>query len=132
MYVCRGHSEQLPVLLLACATQRVLWGFVQLPDLKMFLRKTEAGDGKGYCSVEPTTNSTTNSTATTGSTSTNSTTPGSAAETAAGGWYKLTVPLSAFDCGGGGLSLADVDQFDFQNEAIRNAVVCIGDVTIVR
>lgn len=59
---------------------------------------------------------------------TNSTTP---VETAAGGWYRLTIPISAFACDGL-LPLAEVDQFDWQNTQIRNAIVCIGDVTIDR
>lgn len=84
----------------------------QLPDLKMFLRKAETNN---YCGAEPRTNSTT------------------PVQVAAGGWYKLAVNVSAFDCqGGGGIPLADIDQFGFQNTAIRNALVCIGDVSIDR
>lgn len=79
----------------------------------MLLRKTE---GNNYCGAEPTTNSTAVSTV--------------AGE---GGWYRVTVPTAAFDCvQGGGISLAQIDQFDFENTAIRNAVVCIGDITIDR
>lgn len=78
----------------------------------MLLRKTE---GNRYCGAEPTTNST------------------APVQTAAGGWYKITVATAAFDCEGkGGLPLAEVDQFDLQNTNIRNAIVCIGDVTIDR
>jgi hypothetical protein len=81
---------------------------LQLPDLKMLMRNTEKNQ---YCANEPTTNSTT------------------PVETS-GEWYRLMVPLSAFDCSGPGL--ANIDQFDWQNTAIRNALVCIGDVTIDR
>lgn len=81
---------------------------VQLPDLKLFLRKSETNK---YCGAEPTTNSTT------------------PVQTAAGGWYRLTIPMSAFECGG---LLSEINQFDWQNKQIRNAIVCISDVTIDR
>lgn len=82
----------------------------------MFLRKTE---GNQYCGSEPLTNSTA---------------PDFTARTAPGGWFRISVPTSAFDCG---LPLAQIDQFDLQNQIgkvnpERNAIVCIGDVTIDR
>jgi hypothetical protein len=45
--------------------------------------------------------------------------------------------MSAFGCAVAGLALDQVDQFDFQNQLgqqnpERNAIVCIGDVIIVR
>lgn len=91
---------------------------VQLPVLKMLLRTSEINQ---YCGNEPLL------------TQHNSTAPGA---TAPGGWFKITVPLSVFGCAGAGLPLDQVTQFDIQNQIgkrnpERNAVVCIGDVTIV-
>ncbi|KAF6253155.1 hypothetical protein COO60DRAFT_1643399 [Scenedesmus sp. NREL 46B-D3] len=83
----------------------------QAPDLKLILQKQETGN---YCASEP---------------STNTTTP---AATAAGGWYQYSVPTAAFNCGGGGITLSDVTQFEFQNTNERNADVCIGEIKIVR
>jgi hypothetical protein len=78
----------------------------------MLMRKTETNN---YCGAEPMISSF------------------APATSSAGGWYKVTVPLSAFDCEkGGGLQLDQIDQFDWQNTNIRNAVVCIGDATIDR
>jgi hypothetical protein len=84
---------------------------VQAPDLKLILQKQETGN---YCASEPRTNATT------------------PAATAAGGWYQFSVPTSAFNCGGGGITLADITQFEFQNTNERNADVCIGEIKIVR
>lgn len=80
------------------------------PNLKVILQKSETGN---YCASEPTTGSLT---------ATNST----------GGWYKFNVPISAFNCAGGGIGLSDLDQFEFQNPNERNAAVCIADIQIQR
>jgi hypothetical protein len=86
----------------------------------MLLRKTESNQ---YCSNEPLTNSTVAQVTT--------------ARGGAAAWRRVTVPISAFGCDAAGLSLDQVDQFDWQNQIgqqnpERNAIVCIGDVTIVR
>jgi hypothetical protein len=84
---------------------------LQAPNLKLILQKQETGN---YCASEPTTNST------------------APVATAAGGWYQFSVPTSAFKCGGGGITLSDVTQFEFQNKSERNVDVCIGEIKIVR
>jgi hypothetical protein len=88
----------------------------QLPNLKLILRKAESGS---YCKAEPTTLQFA---------------PGGGNGTAvAGGWFRVSVPTAAFNCGGGGVRLADVTQLDFQNaQLMRNAIVCLGDVELVR
>lgn len=75
----------------------------QLPVLKMLLRKTESNQ---YCGNEPLTNATAPA-------QTNATAP---AQTAPGGWFRVSVPMSAFACDDAGLPLAQVDQFDLQNQ----------------
>lgn len=86
----------------------------QLPNLKMIMRKAESGN---FCQAEPTTAQF----APAGNT------------TVDGGWYVVSVPTAAFACGAaGGVSLAQADQLEFRNEAERNAIVCIGDITIQR
>ncbi|WIA23970.1 hypothetical protein OEZ85_013605 [Tetradesmus obliquus] len=83
----------------------------QAPGLKLILQKQESGN---YCASEPTTNTT------------------APVATAAGGWFQFSVPTSAFNCGGSGITLADVTQFELQNKNERNADVCIGEIKIVR
>lgn len=73
------------------------------------MQKAETGN---YCAAEPTTGSLTPA-------------------ATAGDWYQFVVPTSDFACDRGGISLADVDQFEFQNPNIRNAVVCIAEIKIV-
>jgi hypothetical protein len=89
----------------------------QLPDLKLILRKAESNN---FCQAEP-------------MISAFAPAGGNATAAANGGWWEVTVPTSAFDCGAaGGVTLAQAGHFEFKNVAERNAIVCIGDVRILR
>lgn len=97
-----------PILLfVAPPTSLLLLPAPQLPVLKMLLRKTESNQ---YCGNEPLTNAT------------------APAQTAPGGWFRVSVPMSAFACADAGLPLAQVDQFDLQNQVcltkLQTLLIC--------
>jgi hypothetical protein len=48
-------------------------------------------------------------------------------------WFRVEVPLAAFDCGGGSVAggLSGVDRVDFQNTNIRDANICLDNIQIV-
>jgi hypothetical protein len=48
-------------------------------------------------------------------------------------WFRVDIPLSAFDCGNGSVAggLSGVDRVDFQNTNIRDADICLDNVQIV-
>lgn len=85
----------------------------QAPNFKLILQKQETGN---YCAAEPNLRSLTPNN-------------GTAAQ---GGWTQYTVPISAFNCEGGGIQLSDLTQFEFENESSENVEFCLADLEIVR
>ncbi|KAL6758139.1 hypothetical protein V8C86DRAFT_3025649 [Haematococcus lacustris] len=83
----------------------------EVPGLKLFIMQEEL---KQYCRNELVLGNTTLPTGTQGE------------------WYSFVIPLADFGCGGGTgyPELADIDRVDFQNMAIRNAVVCITELAL--
>ncbi|GFH23772.1 expansin-like EG45 domain-containing protein [Haematococcus lacustris] len=83
----------------------------RVPGLKLFIMQEEL---KQYCRNELVLGNTTLPTGTQGE------------------WYSFVIPLADFGCGGGTgyPELADIDRVDFQNMAIRNAVVCITELAL--
>ncbi len=47
-----------------------------------------------------------------------------------GGWFSWSVPLATFKCQGA-LDPNELNRFDLQNVAKRDAVVCVTDVALV-
>jgi hypothetical protein len=77
------------------------------PNLKLFLRNTNAGQDKGYCRGAIYTGAL------------------PVLEERAGGWRKFRVPLSSLGCDYPGATLADVNRFELQNEAENPAPFCL-------
>ena len=82
------------------------------PDLKLFLRNTNAGQDKGYCR---------------GSVFTGNL---PVLEERAGGWRKHKVPLAALGCDYPTATLADANRVELQNEAPAPAAFCLARVAL--
>lgn len=46
------------------------------------------------------------------------------------GWFKVTIPMASFACGG--VDDTELDNLTLQNVAERNALFCVADVKILR
>jgi cullin-associated NEDD8-dissociated protein 1 len=81
-----------------------------VPNLKVFLRNSNAGPDKGYCRTSVFTGQL------------------PAAEERPGGWRRAVVPLSALQCDYPGATLAEVNRLEFQNEGEKPVPFCLADV----
>jgi hypothetical protein len=49
-----------------------------------------------------------------------------------GDWHFMNIPLASFSCTSGSTgSLENVDRIDFQNINVRDADICLDDISIV-
>jgi cullin-associated NEDD8-dissociated protein 1 len=82
------------------------------PNLKLFLRNSNAGNDKGYCRTAVQTSSL------------------PVREEKPGGWRRYQVPLSQLGCDYPGATLADVNHVELQNEGEMPAAFCLARLAL--